>query len=81
VVVVFAAASFGAAFKPADWYVALAKPTWAPPNWLFAPVWTILYFMIAIAGWMAWHRSGTGFLLLWVSFAGALNLRIWQLNP
>lgn len=67
VLAVAAAAAIGAAFKPGDWYVSLAKPAWTPPNWLFAPVWTILYGMIALAGWMAWRRSGTGLLFaMWV---------------
>jgi tryptophan-rich sensory protein len=67
VLAVVAAAAFGAAFKPGDWYVGLAKPAWTPPNWLFAPVWTTLYIMIAIAGWTAWRRSGTGLLFaVWV---------------
>jgi tryptophan-rich sensory protein len=55
-----AAASFGAMFRPGAWYEVLAKPAWTPPNWLFGPVWTVLYIMIAIAGWLVWrvHPSG-----------------------
>lgn len=34
-------------------YAALDKPVWAPPGWLFGPVWTVLYGMIAVAGWLA----------------------------
>ncbi|MGW0486285.1 TspO/MBR family protein [Nonomuraea sp. NPDC003214] len=39
-------------------YLALAKPGWAPPAWLFGPVWTLLYGMIAVAGWMVWRVRG-----------------------
>jgi tryptophan-rich sensory protein len=39
----------GALFPPGDWYAALNKPTWQPPNWLFGPVWTTLYAMLAVA--------------------------------
>lgn len=54
----FLAALTGALFRPGDWYERLAKPSWRPPNRLFAPVWTILYLMIAISGWLVWLESG-----------------------
>ena len=58
-----AAAIFGAVFQPGTWYQALAKPDWTPPNWLFGPVWTILYIMIAVAGWLVWREQGLGLVL------------------
>jgi tryptophan-rich sensory protein len=120
-------------------YLALARPRWAPPPWLFGPVWSLLYGMIAVSGWLVWRvrgwtpalvvyavqlvlnaawtplffgagqyglaftdivllwlaimitvvvfwrvrRSAALLLipyLLWVSFAAALNLAVWQLN-
>jgi tryptophan-rich sensory protein len=45
-------------------YAALERPAWAPPSWLFGPVWTVLYGMIAIAGWLVWRRTGAGAPLL-----------------
>jgi tryptophan-rich sensory protein len=45
-------------FMPGSWYAGLVKPAWTPPNWLFGPVWTVLYVMIAIAGWLAWQAPG-----------------------
>lgn len=39
-----------------DWYQSLAKPSWTPPNWVFGPAWTILYFLMAIAAWLIWRR-------------------------
>jgi tryptophan-rich sensory protein len=39
-------------------YASLDRPSWAPPSWLFGPVWTVLYAMIAVAGWLVWRRTG-----------------------
>jgi len=39
------------------WYPTLEKPPFNPPNWIFGPVWSALYLMIAFAGWRAWRRS------------------------
>jgi benzodiazapine receptor len=41
-----------------DWYEALSKPSWTPPAWLFGPVWTVLYLMMAAAAWLVWRRHG-----------------------
>jgi tryptophan-rich sensory protein len=40
------------------WYAALAHPAIAPPNWLFAPVWTTLYVLMGVAAWRAWKVCG-----------------------
>jgi len=46
----------GALTAPGAWFAALHKPTFNPPNWLFAPVWTVLYVLIAVAGWRVGSR-------------------------
>ena len=38
------------------WYAGLVKPAFDPPDWVFGPVWTALYLMIAVAGWRVWRR-------------------------
>ena len=54
----FAAAALGGWFMPGEWYAQLRKPAWNPPNWIFGPVWTALYLMMAIAAWLVWKRGG-----------------------
>jgi tryptophan-rich sensory protein len=143
------AGGLGALFSPgfsasaARWYAMLAKPEWLPPQTWFAPVWTALYVLMAVAAWMIWreryHRGrgaaigayavqlllnalwaplffgsknigaalfdivalwlAVGWTLrefarvrpaaavilvpyfLWVTFAAAINLAVWKLNP
>ena len=141
----FVASGIGAvaSIRAVSFYGGLAQPTWAPPAWVFGPMWTLLYAMMAVAAWLVWRTGGfrvqrtalTLFLvqlavnalwswlffawhlgalafadivllwvliaativafwrvrplagallipyLLWVSFAGALNWAVWQLNP
>jgi len=48
------------------WYVGLMKPSWSPPNWIFAPVWITLYIMMGIAAGIVWNR---GFYHKWVKVA------------
>ena len=52
------------------WYATLQSPPGTPPNWLFAPVWTVLYIMIGVAGWLVWKRLGA---------APSVRLWGWQL--
>ena len=54
----YSAASLGAFFMPGEWYATLKKPSWNPPSWIFAPVWTALYTMMAAAAWLVWRRGG-----------------------
>ena len=58
------------------WYAGLAKPAWNPPGWLFGPVWTLLYAMMAVAAWRVWRRGG------WARQKTALVLFVvqWALN-
>ena len=59
-VISFAASAVGAvaSFQAKSFYSQLAQPAWAPPPWLFGPVWTVLYALMAIAAWLVWRSGG-----------------------
>jgi tryptophan-rich sensory protein len=142
-VAITAAVGAAASVEAQSFYAELLQPGWAPPPWLFGPVWTALYVMMAVSVWMvsrvpagparfaalafflgqlalnglwswlffAWRLGGAAFIdivvlwilivativcfwrirrlaawllvpyLLWVTFAGFLNLHLWQGNP
>ena len=58
----------GATNLPGAWYASLAKPGFVPPNWAFPVAWTILYIMIAVAGWRTFRRDPSGkAMLVWLA--------------
>lgn len=67
----------GATNLPGAWYAGLAKPDFVPPNWAFPVAWTILYVMIATAGWRTFRREPKGkAMLVWFAQL-ALNF-VWS---
>jgi benzodiazapine receptor len=65
-VITFAAAATGAISAPDAWFNALQKPSFNPPTWVFPPVWTVLYAMMAVAAWRVYRVTGVGTaLVLW----------------
>ena len=76
-----AAGALGAAVTaPAitAWYATLAKPSFNPPNWIFAPVWTTLYVLMAIAAWLVWRRGNARTPLVLFALQLVLN-SAWSL--
>ena len=55
---VAAALSAIASADAGAFYAPLARPSWAPPAWVFAPVWTALYTLMAVSAWRVWRRRG-----------------------
>lgn len=79
----FAAAAIGAvaSSEAGDFYEQLVRPAWAPPGWLFAPVWTVLYLLMGIAAWLVWRvhgfKEGKTALVLFIVQLGANALWTW----
>jgi translocator protein len=73
VVLVAAAVGALATRHARPFYAGLVKPTWAPPGWMFGPVWTVLYLLMGVAAWLVWRTAG------WAGAAGALSLFLGQL--
>ncbi|MCA1377827.1 MULTISPECIES: TspO/MBR family protein [Bradyrhizobium] len=67
----------GATNPPGEWYAGLAKPSFVPPNWAFPIAWTILYVLIAVAGWRTFRREPRGKAMLAWAAQMALNF-IWS---
>ena len=56
-----------------DFYAGLVRPAWAPPGWIFGPVWTVLYLLMGVAAWLVWRSAG------WAGARSALTLYVVQL--
>ncbi|MEO5700115.1 MAG: TspO/MBR family protein [Casimicrobiaceae bacterium] len=77
----FAAGGLGAlaSADAAAFYAALARPSWAPPAWLFGPVWSVLYVLMAVAAWLVWRREGWAGarVALWLFVAQLVANALW----
>ena len=70
--------AIGATNLPGAWYAGLQKPTFNPPNWVFAPTWTVLYVMIAVAGWRTYLQEETTALPMQLWLAQMILNFLWS---
>lgn len=77
VLVVGCGFAIGYMTAPGAWYAGLAKPTFNPPSWIFGPVWTALYVLIAGAGWRIFERDHSGHAMRFWWSQLALNF-LWS---
>ena len=61
------------------WYSSLNKPFFNPPDWIFAPVWTLLYLFMTIAMWNAWHKNTKNINLVYIYFIHLFFNTTWSI--
>ena len=61
------------------WYSLLNKPTFNPPSWIFAPVWTTLYLMMTIAIWNFWHSKNRDMNTIYIYFIHLIFNTTWSI--
>jgi len=61
------------------WYSLINKPTFNPPSWIFAPVWTTLYLMMTIAIWLFWHSRNRDMNTIYIYFIHIVFNTTWSI--
>ncbi len=61
------------------WYSQLIKPTFNPPDWIFAPVWTTLYLMMTVAIWFFWHSKNRNMNTVYIYFIHLIFNTTWSI--
>ena len=61
------------------WYSLLNKPIFNPPDWIFAPVWTTLYFMMTVAIWFFWHSKNRNMNTVYIYFIHLIFNTTWSI--
>ncbi|MDX1537747.1 TspO/MBR family protein [Arsukibacterium sp.] len=69
--------AFGSMNAP-DFYRELQLPAFAPPAWLFGPVWTLLYTLMAVAAWLVWRNGKRYQTALWLYFSQLAVNALWS---
>ena len=61
------------------WYSLLIKPSFNPPDWIFAPVWTTLYLMMTFAIWIYWHNKNRDMNTVYIYFIHLVFNTTWSI--
>ena len=61
------------------WYSQLIKPSFNPPDWIFAPVWTTLYLMMTVAIWFFWHSKNRNMNTVYIYFIHLIFNTTWSI--
>jgi tryptophan-rich sensory protein len=62
------------------WYSLIIRPSFSPPDWVFAPVWTTLYFMMTLAIWLFWHSTNKDMKTVYIYFIHIIVNTTWSIT-
>ena len=62
------------------WYSLIIRPSFSPPDWVFAPVWTTLYFMMTLAVWLFWHSTNKDMKTIYIYFIHIIVNTTWSIT-
>ena len=62
------------------WYSLIIRPSFSPPDWVFAPVWTTLYFMMTLAVWLFWHSTNREMKTVYIYFIHIIVNTTWSIT-
>ena len=62
------------------WYSLIIRPSFSPPDWVFAPVWTTLYFMMTLAIWLFWHSTNRDMKTVYIYFIHIIVNTTWSIT-
>ena len=62
------------------WYSLIIRPSFSPPDWVFAPVWTTLYFMMTLSVWLFWHSTNRDMKTVYIYFIHIIVNTTWSIT-
>ena len=62
------------------WYSLIIRPSFSPPDWVFAPIWTTLYFMMTLSVWLFWHSTNRDMKTVYIYFIHIIVNTTWSIT-